>query len=106
MMAYIYVGSSGDACLKKIEILTSDTSTVCKIPPGSVIDGLHVTADGKIFFSVHSGYIYRINDAGKAEEIVNTISTQFTQADFEIIEDKRLIVVPGLYSNAIQTYHY
>ena len=103
---FIYVGSSGDACLKKIETGNMNTSTVCKLPPGSVIDGLQVTADGEIFFSVHSGYIYRVNNSGKAEEVVNTISTQLTQADFEIIEDKRLIVVPGLYSNSIQTYKY
>ena len=103
---FIYVGCSGDASVKLIEINTYYTSTIATLPDGSIMDGLQVGNNGEVFFSDFNGHLFRIDSSGELNEIINTVTRQFNLADFELIDSKKLLIIPGLYSNVISAYSF
>ncbi len=102
----LYVGCSGDASVKKIDIKTFCTSTIATLPDGSVMDGLQVSNKGEVFFSDFNGHLFRIDPSGELVEIINTVSRQLNIADFELVDSKNQLIIPGLYSNVISAYSF
>lgn len=103
---FIYVGCSGDASVKKIETKTYYTTTIATLPDGSIMDGLQVSDKGEVFFSDFNGHLFRIDSSGELKEIINTVSRQLNLADFELIDSKKQLIIPGLYSNVISAYSF
>lgn len=101
---FLYVGCTGDARLRKINISTKESTVIARIADGSVMDGLQVLEDGTVIFSDYVGHLFCLSSEGDPVEIINTISTQVQLADFEYIPEKKMIIVPGLYSNVLSAY--
>lgn len=101
---YLYVGCSGDASIKRIDMETCDIETLAELPEGSVMDGLQVSESGVILFSDFSGHLFEMDVIGNITELLNTVTTGVNLADFEYIEERGILVIPGLYSNYLIGY--
>ena len=67
-------------------------------------DGIQPMKDGRILFGDYNGHLFILGKDGKYREILNTTSIGTNLADFEWIEDKGILIIPGLYSNKLGAY--
>ncbi len=100
----LIVGCSGDPSLKSIDLKTKQVTWLAKLYPGAIMDGIQPMKDGRILFSDFNGHLFILEKDGKYREILNTTTIGTNLADFEWIEDKRMLVIPGLYSNRLGAY--
>jgi hypothetical protein len=61
-------------------------------------------AQNPILFSDFNGHLFLLEKSGGYPEILNTITVQTNLADFEWIPDKKMLIIPGLYSNRLGAY--
>jgi hypothetical protein len=100
----LYVGCSGDASIKRIDMGTGNIVTLAVLPAGSIMDGLQVIEQGEILFSDFTGHLFRLDKSGKVTELINTATSGVNLADFEYIQEREMLVIPGLYSNYLVAY--
>jgi len=100
----LIVGCSGDPSLKSIDLKTKQATLLAQLYPGAIMDGIQPMKDGRILFSDFNGHLFILEKDGKYREILNTTTIGTNLADFEWIEDKRMLVIPGLYSNRVRAY--
>jgi len=98
----LLVGCSGDPALKSIDLKTQKVTTLARLYPGAIMDGIQPMNDGRILFSDFNGHLFILDKPGSYREILNTTTIQVNLADFEWIEDKKMLVIPGLYSNRVR----
>jgi len=65
---------------------------------------LQPVGDGRILFSDFNGHLFIHEKTGTYREILNTTTVQTNLADFEWIPGKKLLIIPGLYSNHLGAY--
>jgi hypothetical protein len=100
----LLVGCSGDPALKAVDLKTKQVSILAKLYPGAIMDGLQPFGDGRILFSDFNGHLFLLENTGQYREILNTTTIQANLADFEWIPEKKLLIIPGLYSNQLVAY--
>ncbi|MCX6227222.1 MAG: hypothetical protein NTV01_21155 [Bacteroidia bacterium] len=100
----LLVGCSGDPALKSIDLKTKKVTLLAKLYPGAIMDGLQPVGDGRILFSDFNGHLFLLEKSGRYTEILNTITVQTNLADFEWIPEKKMLIIPGLYSNRLGAY--
>jgi len=100
----LYVGTSGDGCLKAVSLSDRSVATVACLGPGSVVDGLRSDGKGNLLVSDYEGRIFRVTPEGRKTELLNRMSAEIPTADFEFVPETGLLVVPSLYENRITAY--
>jgi sugar lactone lactonase YvrE len=100
----LLTGCSGDAALKSINLKSKQVTLLAKLYPGAIMDGLQPVGDGRILFSDFNGHLFMLEKSGSYTEILNTITVQTNLADFEWIPEKKMLIIPGLYSNRLGAY--
>jgi sugar lactone lactonase YvrE len=100
----LLVGCSGDPALKSIDLKTRQVTLLARLYPGAIMDGLQPVGDGRILFSDFNGHLFLLEKSGGYTEILNTITVQINLADFEWIPEKKMLIIPGLYSNRLGAY--
>lgn len=100
----LLAGCSGDPALKSIDLETKEVTILAKLYPGAIMDGLQPLGDGRILFSDFNGHLFMLDKPGSYREILNTTTIQTNLADFEWIPEKRMLIIPGLYSNRMGAY--
>lgn len=97
----LLAGCSGDPSLKAIDLKTKQVTILATLYPGAIMDGLQPVGDGRILFSDFNGHLFLLDQTGSFKEILNTSTIQVNLADFEWIPEKKLLIIPGLYSNRL-----
>lgn len=100
----VYVGTSHDGSLKSIDVTTKEISTIFTFNSSVTIDGLVKDENGNFLISDNEGRIFRITKDGKDELLLNTKAGQINIADFDYIPEKKLLIIPTLYSNRVIIY--
>jgi sugar lactone lactonase YvrE len=101
----LLVGCSGDPALNAIDLKTKQVTVLANLYPGAIMDGIQPVGNGRILFSDFNGHLFLLEKTGTYREILNTTSIQVNLADFEWIPEKELLIIPGLYSNRLRSYH-
>ncbi len=101
---YLYAGCSGDASIRRINPGTGEVTVLARVEQGSVMDGLQALGNGELLFSDYNGRLFYLNKEGIVNELINTVSSKINLADFEYIKDRKMLIIPGLYSNVLSAY--
>jgi DNA-binding beta-propeller fold protein YncE len=100
----LLVGTSGDGCIKMIDLNTRSVSTMACIGEGSIMDGITPDGQGNYLVSDYNGRIFRIDKAGGKTLLLDTTAPSQPCADFEYIPEKKLVIVPTLSDNRLVAY--
>ncbi len=101
----LIVGSSGDGMLKTISLADARVDTIACLGAG-VIDGIRVAANGDYLVSHWEGQVFVISPEGRVVQVLDTMPDRQNVADFEYIEDHRLLIVPTFLGNKVVAYEY
>lgn len=101
----LLVGCMGDNSLKSVDLKTRKVKTVMQLFPGAIIDGIVVLPDSSILVADFQGIMYRIFNDGSYREIINCSGNGINFSDFIYLQERDLLIIPGLYSNSIVTYN-
>lgn len=102
----IIVGVCSDGSLRSVSISDRKISVISAPGKGSaVIDGVKKYGDGYLI-SHYTGIIYQVSGKGEMKEILNTTADKIFCADFEYIEDQKLIVIPTLMANKVRLFRF
>lgn len=100
----LIIGCMGKNNLVSIKLQTNKVSPYCTVFPEMVIDGLQPLSDDALLFASFNGILYEKRGNSPALELINTLGNSVNFSDFIYIKSKRLLVVPGLYSNTLCAY--
>jgi hypothetical protein len=102
----IIFGNSGDGCWKIVNPTTMSIDTLARFEPGSLLDGLKPDGRGNYIVSDFNGRVFSISPDGVRTELLNGTAFGQKYADMEYIPEKRLLIIPTLYSNQIMMFRY
>jgi len=98
---WLFVGSSGDGLLKRVDLETGRVEVVLSLGAG-IIDGMRVDRDGNILVSHWEGQLYRISPEGDLVEILDAMPERWNVADFEYLPDESLLLIPTFLDNRVR----
>lgn len=102
----LYVGNSGDATIRAMDLATKTWRVFAKLDAGAVIDGLTALVDGELLASEHAGRVFVIGAGGEVKTILDRTSTQRFCADFAYIPSLKLLVIPSLRENSVTAFRF
>jgi DNA-binding beta-propeller fold protein YncE len=99
---YLFVGNVGDGELLKVNPRTKSARSVGNAE--SRIDGLEPLKDRSYLVSNFLGRISWISATGELQVLQDTESQGVNAADFEYVEELRLLIVPTFFDNRLVAY--
>ncbi len=99
---YLFVGNVGDGELLKVNPRSKSARSVGNAD--SRIDGLEPLKDRSFLLSNFLGRISWISPEGQVEVLQDTEADKVNAADFEYVEDLRLLIVPTFFDNRLVAY--
>ena len=98
----LLVGSSGDGCIKAIDLETEAVKVVAC--PGSGIDGLHPVGRGMYAISDWKGKTSLVNTDDDVTVLLDTTDQGINSADFDYVKRQNLLVIPTFFDNRVVAY--
>ena len=102
----LYVGNSGDATIRVMDLATRTWRVFATLDAGAVIDGLTAFGDGQLLASEHAGRVFVIAAGGEVKTILDRTTTQRFCADFAYIPSLKLLVIPSLRENSLTAFRF
>lgn len=101
----LLVGNSGagNDFLKSIDLDTGRVETIASLGAG-IVDGIRVDGEGHFLVSHWEGKIYHITPSGEVTEILDATGSGLNTAAFELIPERKLLVVPTFCGNKVVAY--
>lgn len=96
----LYIGAGNSILQADIK---SGEVIVCVSNTGGV-DGLYVTTEGKFIYSDWLGSVFMAGFKKKPELLLNTMNQKENAADFGIIPEKNMILIPTFSNNKVVSY--
>ena len=100
---HLLVGSSGDGFLKRVRLSDGRVEEVVSLAAG-IIDGIKTEDDGSVLVSHWEGQVYRVTPAGQVIRILDTMPELRNTADFELISELGMVVMPTFVDNRVVAY--
>ena len=97
----LYAGFSSDASLRSIDLSSGDITTVAKLDPGAVVDGIETDEKGNILVSDFNGKVYSVSPKGQKTLLLDSTAPKHYCANFAYIPGKNLLIIPTLSDNRI-----
>jgi sugar lactone lactonase YvrE len=101
----LFWGNNGDGALKSADLTTKQIQTVARLGQG-VIDGVVGDRVGNLFVSHNEGRLYRIESTGEVTKLLDTSVPGVPIADFTIIPEMRLFVIPNFTKGSVTAWQY
>jgi len=99
----LFFGNSGDRTLKSVNLPDKTIQPIAEFETG-FIDGFRIDEDGNYLVSLWKGKVYRVTPEGRKTKLLDTTTPGYYSADFEYIQEKRLLIVPNFFHNTITAY--
>ena len=100
----LIIGVNGDNCLKSVDIKTREIHTIAFLGEG-LIDGIKKCRDGYLV-SLYYGILLHVKHNGTVTQLMNTKEQNIPCADFEYIENEKMVIIPTLWNNKLYGYKY
>ncbi len=100
----LIIGVNGDNYLKSIDIKTKEIHNIAFLGEG-LIDGIKKCDEGYLV-SLYYGILLMVNHNGRVTELLNTKEQDIPCADFEYIENEKMVIIPTLWKNKLYGYKY
>jgi sugar lactone lactonase YvrE len=101
----LFWGNNGDGTLKSADLTTKQIQTVGRFGQG-VIDGVVGDREGNLFVSHNEGRLYRVASTGGVTKLLDTSVPGIPIADFTIIPEMRLFVIPNFTKGSVTAWKY
>lgn len=98
----LIVASNGNYSLNAIDVKTKKVRLVAQMEKGT-IDGIRPYGNN-LLVTIFEGSLYKVTNSGKETELLNTRASNTNLADFDFIQDKKMIIIPGLWNNKVAAY--
>ena len=89
----LIAGTSGDGCLKSIDLKTKAVSLLARLG-GGIVDGIAADESGAILVSHNEGRLFRVTPGGEVVKILDTSAVKMNLADFCYCPEAGLAVIP------------
>ncbi len=100
---HLIVGNSGDGFLKRLRLSDGEVERIVSLAPG-IIDGIRVDDEGNFLVSHWEGRTYSITPGGEVIRILDTMPELQNTADFELVAERSLLVIPTFVDNRVVAY--
>jgi DNA-binding beta-propeller fold protein YncE len=100
----LIIGVISDSSIKAVDLAKKDISVIAQLKSG-IIDGIKKCGSNYLV-SHFEGNLYLVSSKGEIKELINTRNEKMNIADFEYIEDKKMIVIPALHNNKLLGFRY
>jgi DNA-binding beta-propeller fold protein YncE len=100
----LIVAANGDSTLKSINIIDKKVTTIAHFKKG-ILDGIKKIGNDYLV-SHFEGNLYRVKQNGEVSELLNSRNEKIFCADFEYIDELKLLVVPALWNSMLICYMY
>jgi sugar lactone lactonase YvrE len=97
----LYAGFSSDASLRSIDLSSEEITTIVKLDPGAVVDGIETDERGNILVSDFNGKLYSVSPKGEKFLLLDFTAPKHYCANFAYIPGKNLLIIPTLSDNRI-----
>jgi sugar lactone lactonase YvrE len=99
----LIVGTSGDGCLKAVDLATKEISTLVNLGQG-IIDGIASDGEDGLLVSHNEGRLFRVSPDGRATTILDTTALRMNMADFGYAPGLDMIVFPAYTDNRVAAF--
>jgi len=99
----LYVGNSGDQCLKAFHLETKDMEIIADFVPG-FIDGIRQLPSGQLLVSLWDGKLYLVKQNGEVNQLLDLKNEGIYIADFEYLHESGMLYIPTFYNNKVISY--
>jgi len=99
----LYVGNSGDQCLKAFDLESKEMEVIADFVPG-FIDGIRSLPTGELLVSLWDGKLYLVSDGGELSQLLDLKNEGIYIADFEYLHETGMLYVPGFFTNQVFAY--
>jgi sugar lactone lactonase YvrE len=99
----LLVGNTGDGILKGIDLDTKIVEDIVGLGAG-VLDGIRVDQRGNYLVSHWEGQVYVVSPSGDVVEVLDTMGQQLNTADFELVLERNLLIIPTFLGNRVVAY--
>lgn len=89
----LLVGTSGDGCLKSVDLGTKSVEVLARLGPG-IVDGIASDGQGNILVSQNEGRLFRVSPDGAVTLLVDTTTAGMNLADFCYCPGTGRVVIP------------
>jgi hypothetical protein len=89
----LVVGTSGDGCLKAVDLRTKAVSVLARLGAG-IVDGIASDGKGNLLVSQNGGRLFRVAGDGSVSLLLDTTTAGMNLADFCYCPASGLVVVP------------
>ena len=100
------IGTSGDGCIKTVDLVNKSISTMVCLGEGAIMDGISADGKGNYLISDYNGRLFKISGKGEKQLLLNTTAPSRFCAAFEYIPEKRLLIIPTLFDNRLVAYEF
>jgi len=97
----LYAGFSSDASLRSIDLSSGEITTIAKLGPGAIVDGIETDKKGNILVSDFNGKIFSVSPEGQKYLLLDSTAPRQYCANFAYIPGKNLLIIPTLSDNRI-----
>lgn len=99
----LFWGNNGDRCLKSADLATKEVRVIARLGQG-ILDGVVGDSRGNILISHNEGRLYRVTPAGEVTKLIDTTVIGIPIADFTLVPQKNLIIIPAFTGNRITAW--
>ena len=99
----LFFGNSADQSVKTVDLKTKEIRVLAELGPGFV-DGFRPKKDGSYLVSLWRGSLFQIAPEGEVTKVLDTTAPGTFSADFEYIEEKKLLIIPTFFKNTVVAY--
>ncbi len=101
----LYAGFSSDASLRSIDLSSGEVTTITKLDPGAVVDGIETDKKGNILVSDFNGKVYSVSPEGQKSLLLDSTAPRQYCANFAYIPGKNMLIIPTLSDNRIIAFN-
>jgi len=100
---HLIVGNSGSRLLTKVEIGSNKIVNNIQLEKG-IIDGIKRFDENNYLVSHWEGRLFLVSDNGQVFQLLNTSNDKMNIADFEYINELKLIIIPTYLGMKVTAY--
>ena len=99
----LLVGTSGDGCVKAVDLKTKAVTVLVRLGPG-IVDGIAGDESGALLVSQNEGRLFLVNPDGRSSRILDTTTVRMNLADLCYCPEAGLAIVPTYIDGRIAAF--
>ncbi len=99
----LYVGTSGDGCVKSVDLKTRAVTVLARLGPG-IVDGIAGDGSGALLVSQNEGRLFLVTPGDGISKILDTTTIGMNLADLCYCPEAGLVIVPTYVDGRVAAF--